>query len=148
MGLGYRFRGARGRALLGWPRRVSPFSAERTGENSHSQASFEPMRAMKTFLFVGGLVAAGFDPASQFLLTVSHAGRGVFKVGSWERVARDTALAYPENGRAIGIGPLEGLTLAVTEVDSETGRLQFESPDGAYRVEYDSGTITVADTNA
>jgi hypothetical protein len=102
---------------------------------------------MKKHLFVGGLVAAGFDSAGQFLLTVSHAGRGVFKVGSWERVARDTALTYPENGRAIGIGPIEGMSLPVTKVD-ETGQLRFESPDRAYRFEYDSGTITITDARA
>src|SRR3954471_2023349 len=95
-------------------------------------------RVMKKYLFVGGLVAAGCNPASQFLLTVSHAGRGVFKVGSWERVARDTVLTYPENGRAIGIGPIEGMSLPVANVDYETGQLRFESPDRAYRVEYDS----------
>jgi hypothetical protein len=102
---------------------------------------------MKKFLFVGGLVAAGFDPAGQFLLTVSHAGRGVFKVGSWERVARDTALTYPENGRAIGIGPIEGMSLPVAKVDYKTGQLRFESPDRAYRLEYDSGTITITDAS-
>jgi hypothetical protein len=37
---------------------------------------------------------AGFDASGKFLLTVSHARRGVFTVGSWERVARDSALAY------------------------------------------------------
>jgi hypothetical protein len=103
---------------------------------------------MKKYLLVGGLVAAGFDPPGQFLLTVSHAGRGVFKVGSWERVARDTALRYPENGRAIGIGPIEGMSVPVTKVDDETGQLHLESPDRAYRVEYDSGTITITDAGA
>jgi hypothetical protein len=49
-------------------------------------------------LFVGGLVAMGFDATGQFLLTVSHSGRGVFAVGTWERVARDTELAYPDAG--------------------------------------------------
>jgi len=30
------------------------------------------------YLFVGGLVAMGFDPSGKFLLTITHSGRGVF----------------------------------------------------------------------
>jgi hypothetical protein len=97
-------------------------------------------------LFVGGLVAAGFDPSGRFLLTVSHAGRGVFAVGTWERVARDSTLAYPENGYAIGIGPIEGQAIKVTE-DYE-GILKLTSPDGSFHLVYDSGTITITNERA
>ena len=48
----------------------------------------------------------------------------------------------------MGIGPIEGMSLPVTKVDYETGQLRFESPDRAYRFEYDSGTITVTDASA
>ena len=101
---------------------------------------------MTKHLFVGGLVAAGFDPSARFLLTVSHAGRGVFSVGTWERVARDSKLAYPENGHAIGIGPVEGQAIKVTE-DYE-GSLNITSPDGLFHLAYDSGTITITNADA
>ena len=99
---------------------------------------------MKKHLFVGGLVAAGFDPTGKFLLTISHDGRGLFTVGSWERVARDPQLAYPEGGVAIGIGPIEGMRIPVTEMDYPANNLCFSSPDGTYHFEYESGTITVS----
>ena len=63
---------------------------------------------MKPLIHVGGLVAVGFDPTGQFLLTVSHSGSGLFKVGTWERVARDPTLAYSAAGKAVGIGPIDG----------------------------------------
>ena len=97
-------------------------------------------------LFVGGLVAAGFDASGKFLLTVSHAGRGVFAVGTWERVARDAALVYPDDGYAIGIGPIEGQKIKVKE-DYE-GVLKLTSFDGLYHLFYDEGTITITDGRA
>ena len=51
---------------------------------------------MRTYLHMGGLVAAGFDPSGAYLLTITHSGRGVFSTQTWERVARNTELAYPE----------------------------------------------------
>jgi hypothetical protein len=101
---------------------------------------------MTKHLFVGGLVAAGFDASGKFLLTVSHAGRGVFSVGTWERVARDTELAYPDGGYAVGIGPIEGKKIKVKE-DYE-GVLELTSPDGVYHLSYDEGTITITNGNA
>jgi hypothetical protein len=98
---------------------------------------------MLTHLIVGGLVAAGFDPSGQYLLTVSHSGRGVFCTRAWQRIARDYALAYPENGTAIGIGPIEGQAIAITELDYETETLQYQSPDGRIKLRYESGTIFV-----
>ena len=103
---------------------------------------------MAKHLFVGGLVAAGFDPTGKFLLTVSHAGRGVFTVGSWERVARDSELAYPEAGMAVGIGPIEGIRIPVTEMAYPANNLHFHSPDGRYHFAYESGTITVTGVGA
>ena len=100
---------------------------------------------MKKHLFIGGMVAAGFDPTGAYLLTVSHSGRGVFATASWERVARDSNLAYPDNGRAIGIGPLDGALISVSEIDYGTGQLRFSSPDGKLSFEYEEGTLTVTD---
>ncbi len=95
------------------------------------------------FLHVGGLVAAGFDPSGEYLLTISHSGRGVFSARTWERVARDSALAYPDKGLGVGIGPIEGVVVTVTELDYDTGKLALTSPDGSASLKYESGTITV-----
>jgi hypothetical protein len=94
-------------------------------------------------LFIGGLVAAGFDPTGAYLLTVSHSGRGVFSTVSWERVARDPSPAHPEAGRATGIGPLDGVSVPVKEIDYATGRLRFSSPDGKFSFKYEDGTLTI-----
>jgi hypothetical protein len=100
------------------------------------------------YLHVGGLVAMGFDPSGEYLLTISHAGRGVFSTRTWERVARDPATAYPEGGYGFGIGPIAGVPVAVTEINYDTGELTLASPDGSVSLEYDSGTIMVSDTRA
>ena len=101
---------------------------------------------MPKHLFIGGLVAAGFDSSGEYLLTVTHSGRGVFSTATWERVARDTSLAYPEAGVAVGIGPLDGIAVSVREIDYDTGQLRFPSPDGKLSFEYEDGTLTI--TNA
>jgi hypothetical protein len=103
---------------------------------------------MLKHLHIGGLVAAGFDPTGEFLLTVSHAGRGVFSTVTWERVARDSASAYPINGSAVGIGPITGLLVPITEIDYGSGVLRFSSPDGTHSFEYESGTLTVTTERA
>lgn len=95
------------------------------------------------YLHVGGLVALGFDPSGRYLLAVSHNGRGVFDTSSWERVARDDSLAYPVNGIAIGIGPIDGQQIPVAGVNFETGTLDLESPGRDYSLSYEYGTITV-----
>jgi hypothetical protein len=89
------------------------------------------------------LVAAGFDPTGAYLLTVSHSGRGVFSTASWERVARDIADAYPEAGLINGIGPLDGTSVPVNEIDFNTGQLRFNSADRRFIVEYKDGTLTI-----
>ncbi len=100
---------------------------------------------MTKHLFIGGLVAAGFDRTGAYLLAVSHSGRGVFSTATWERVARDSDLAYPKDGYAIGIGPIAGERIPVTEKNYDTEELRFSSPDGKFIFEYDSGTLTVTD---
>jgi hypothetical protein len=96
------------------------------------------------YLHVGGLVAMGFDPSGEYLLTISHAGRGVFSTRTWERVARDPAPAYPEDGHGVGIGPIVGVSVAVTEMNYDTEELALTTPDGSVSLEYDSGMITVS----
>jgi len=99
---------------------------------------------MTTNLFIGGVVAAGFDAAGKYLLVVSHSGRGVFEVGTWDRITRDATLAYPEAGVAIGIGPIAGEKIAVREIDYWTGVLEFPSPDGRWSLLYSEGTMTIS----
>ena len=85
----------------------------------------------------------GFDPSGRYLLAVSHSGRGVFDTSTWDRVARDYTLAYPTQGIAIGIGPIDGQQIPVTELNLKTEMLDLESPDRDYSLSYESGTITV-----
>jgi hypothetical protein len=100
---------------------------------------------MKKILHVGGVIALGFDPTESFLLVVSHSGRGVYETASWSRVARDSALAYPENNQAIGIGPIAGMTIPITELDYDTEKLKASSPSGQIVLEYSSGTLEFFD---
>jgi hypothetical protein len=95
------------------------------------------------YLFVGGLVAMGFDATGRFLLTVSHSGRGVFSTGTWERIARDDLPFYPAEGMVLGIGPLEGQLVEVMERAEERDRIEMESPDGRYRLVGESDGITI-----
>ena len=99
---------------------------------------------MPKYLQVGGLVAAGFDQTGQYLLTVSHSGRGVFAVGSWARVARDEAPVYPVQGHVEGIGPIKGQSVVVLEKNYSSGELLLHSPDGSFTLAYDSGVIAVS----
>ena len=98
---------------------------------------------METYLHVGGLVAAGFDPTCEYLLTISHSGRGVFQTSTWTRVARDKKLAYPKGGFGIGIGPIDGQAIPITEKNYETGEMTIVSPDGRYLLDCDSSRIRV-----
>jgi len=97
-------------------------------------------------LFIGGLVAAGFDTAGKYLLTVSVSGRGVFSTVTCERVARDTSVIYPDAGMIAGIGPLEGVSVSVQEIDYDTGVLRFTSPDGKLNFMYEEGTLEICET--
>lgn len=97
-----------------------------------------------TYLHLGGLVAVGFDPAERFLLVVSHSGRGVFDTNTWQRVARDALLAYPNKGYVGGIGPIEGVAIAVTELASEDATL-VRSPTGRISLECTPSGIQVID---
>jgi len=95
-----------------------------------------------TQLHVGGLVAVGVDPSGRYLLTISHSGRGVFDTSTWDRIARDTDLAYPVDGEAVGIGPLEGQTIPVKEIDYDTSTLT-DTVVGPFVVSYTEGDVIV-----
>jgi hypothetical protein len=103
---------------------------------------------MNTYLHIGGLVAAGFDSSGNYLLTITHSGRGVFSTKTWQRVARDTKLAYPRDGIGEGIGPISGQSIPVTEMDFEIGEMELESADGRIILECESSgiAVTVMDT--
>src|SRR4051812_12593163 len=95
-------------------------------------------------LHVGGVVAIGFDPTGRYALVISHSGRGVFDTQTWQRVARDPALAYPENGEAEGIGPLKGQRLKVSEINYDDSTLHVVGPNGDFAMSYAEGTIDVS----
>lgn len=101
---------------------------------------------MPVHLHIGGLIAAGFDPSGRFLLTVSHDGRGIFDATTWKRVARDPAPAYPENGHAVGIGPIAGLSIPVVE-RYDVPVLEFVGSDGSLFY-YEYGMLTVTPPSA
>ena len=85
----------------------------------------------------------GFDASGKYLLTVSHSGRGVFSSGSWQRVARDSAVAYPEEGKAVGIGPIAGEVIVVESRDQTKETIKMSSPDGRYQLVGESDGVTV-----
>lgn len=93
-------------------------------------------------------MAAGFDASGAYLLTITHSGRGVFSTSTWERVARDTSLAYPEAGTGTGIGPIAGQTIPVTEMDYQRGAMRLTSPDGRITLDCESSGIAVEVTDA
>ena len=103
---------------------------------------------MKTYLHIGGLVAAGFDPSGAYLLTITHSGRGVFSTQTWLRVARNTELAYPEAGVGVGIGPIDDQAIPVAEIDFDTGEMRLASPNGRIVLVCESSgiAVTVTDT--
>lgn len=103
---------------------------------------------IRTYLHIGGLVAVGFDASGAYLLTITHSGRGVFSTRTWERVARDTEPAYPEAGFAVGIGPIDGQAIPVTEMDFDIGEMRVVSPDGRIVLECESSGIAVTVSEA
>lgn len=63
---------------------------------------------------IGGLILVGFAPQSDYLLVVSHQGRGVFDCLTGRKIARDSGeyLDYSEF-EAEGIGILANQTICV-----------------------------------
>jgi len=66
---------------------------------------------------IGGLTEVGYAPDSDFLLVISHSGRGVFDCTNGEKLARDVNdspnFINQFKLEALGIGPLEGQWIRV-----------------------------------
>lgn len=101
------------------------------------------LKVVPHYLNVGGLVAIGFDPTGEYRLTITYSGRGVYRIGTWERLARDIELAYPEAGVGVGIGPISDQRILVTEIDYDTGVLELPTPDQNFKIHYAEGTVTI-----
>lgn len=99
--------------------------------------------AQLNHIFVGGLVAVGFDATGKYLLTVSHSGRAVFSTGTWKCVAQDDIPFYPAEGMVLGIGPLDGQLVEVIERNEKQDRIKILSPDGRHRLVEESEGVTV-----
>ena len=56
---------------------------------------------------------------------------------TWEKVARDSKLVYPNDGKAIGIGPIDGQMINVQERDERRDQIVMANkavqPTGASR---------------
>lgn len=64
-------------------------------------------------------------------------------VRSWERVARSTEPAYSKDKVGVGIGPIDGQAIGVTEMDYESGHMRAVSPDGRIVLKCESSGISV-----
>src|SRR5579862_3620152 len=98
---------------------------------------------MRRTLHIGGLVAMGFSKDARYLLTISHSGRGVFDMRTWERVAREAELAYPENDIGIGIGPIDQEPIPAKEIDYDSEKLETVDAAGRFRFLYDGGIVEI-----
>ncbi len=98
-------------------------------------------------IFAGGVVAIGVDSSSEWLIVVSHSGRGVFSLKTGERIARDPNSTYPNDGRIQGIGPISSQTILVKEEYSEKEIILF-SPNGRYKIVATSDHIEITDLKA
>jgi hypothetical protein len=90
----------------------------------------------------------GFDASGDYLLVITHSGRGVFSIRTWERVARSTELVYSEGDIGVGIGPINGQAIPVTGMNYETGEMRVVDPQGRFILECESSGIAVVDTRA
>lgn len=98
---------------------------------------------MNRYLHIGGVVAVGFDKTGEYLLVITHSGRGVFSTTTWERVARDKTIAYPSDGIGIGIGPIDGERIPIEEIDYNTGEMTVMSDDGRIQLDCESSGIGI-----
>ncbi|MCB1213919.1 MAG: hypothetical protein KDK66_00450 [Deltaproteobacteria bacterium] len=76
------------------------------------------------YLPVGGTIAIGFTSDAQYLLVVSHDGRGLFDVNSGERAARDSndenRNEWYRESEADGIGSVQGIPISIFGIDFPT----------------------------
>ena len=94
-------------------------------------------------LNIGGVVAIGFDSTNRYALVISHDGRGVFDMTNWERVARDYAAAYPNDGFAMGLGPIAGQLIHVEENDFSGEPFIVLTPDRRLKLTYQTGIVEI-----
>ena len=97
------------------------------------------------YLHVGGLVAMGFDFSGEFLLVVSHAGRGVFSTQTWERVARDYEVVYPSPDVSYvqGIGNLSDQLIPIIDRLYLRNEITLTTPDKCFELHGDSEGISI-----
>jgi hypothetical protein len=67
----------------------------------------------------------------------------VFSSRTWGRVARTTELAYPGSDVGIGIGPIEGQSIPVAEMNYGTGESRVVRPDGRFALECEKSRFAV-----
>ena len=67
---------------------------------------------------------------------------------TWEKVARDSKLVYPNDGKAIGIGPIDGQMINVQERDERRDQIVMQSPDGRFQLLGESEGITISEQSS
>ena len=98
---------------------------------------------MQIYLHIGGLAAVGFDSTDEYLLTITHSGRGLFSTKTCRRVARDASLAYPESGTELVL-PIDGKQVPVTETSFDNGAVTFTSRDGNITLNCESDGVLMS----
>ncbi|HVY69546.1 MAG TPA: hypothetical protein VHH73_06430 [Verrucomicrobiae bacterium] len=61
------------------------------------------------------VTSIGIDPASKYVVVISHSGRGLFKLSDGRRVAKDTLVFGPwyYGAQCDGFGPLHGVKIPI-----------------------------------
>src|SRR5687767_6834819 len=80
------------------------------------------MWELKKRIPAGGVTAVGIDPDSKYLMVVSHSGRGIFRLSSGRRVARDYEVfgEWYYGAECEGFGPLHGVKIPIFGMGSQT----------------------------
>lgn len=101
------------------------------------------MAASTRHIIIGGLIAMGVDSTEEYLLTVSHSGRGLFSLETLEKIARSEETIYPENGFIGGIGSVSSETIRVIERNETIDVIELELPDKNLVLTGEADSITV-----
>ena len=72
----------------------------------------------------------------------------MFSTATWDALARDVELAYPVGGVGLGIGPIAGQAIPVTEMNYDTGEMRVAGPGGGFVLECESSGIAVVESAA
>ena len=89
----------------------------------------EPWRSIQ--VHVGGVVAVGYGPGSEYLVVMTHSGLGVIDGRTGQTVARQAAVEQRDDPYpiwAIGIGPLANERIPLAGLWG--GGLRCSAPDG------------------